>query len=324
MEDVHVVNAEEHEQIIKELTQTPEDCNMQLINKDLKMVDPFSPNLTLEQKEAILEECKANPMYFYDKVLGIKASRMTWDMIRTLQTYPKEAPGDHDGDMLRDGEPVSWKKLEEMTRNTPATYPPGDDQWKVGFLCEPGVAAAQPKHRTQSIEVQHKVMSINQLANQAHKAWHLTMQNCEVRDKVTAQEVVEIFNHILKNYDLGGYEVRLSSLTGAEESIWLSKPTFGYRRDDKSEWMPLDYVAAVTIPRTLFSAEEVRQMQAYATNLWKLTYQGLGVGCTNDQREDAFGRFVFEVYGTDRIRASIDGDAVNFRYLDRDGHWKVL
>lgn len=308
MEDVHVVNADEHEQIIKELTQSPEDGNMQLINKDLKMVDPFSPNLTLEQKEAILEECKVNPMYFYDKVLGIKASRMSWDVIRTLQTYPKEVPGDHDGDWLGAPNVVTAKEWRGQATDVirPGVFPPG-----MGSLYRDHYQLT-PK------------ISINQLANQAHKAWHLTMQDCDNRVGVTAQELTEIFNTILKTYDLGGYEVRLSGLTGAEESIWLGKPTFGYRRDDKSEWLPLDYVAAVTIPRTLFSEDEVQHMRERAVKLWNLSNDGQPITLTYAQREHSFGRLVIEVYGHERIRASVEGDAVKFSYHDRDGQWKVL
>jgi len=35
------------------------------INKALESLDPWNPNLTKEQKVAILEECKKNPWYFF-------------------------------------------------------------------------------------------------------------------------------------------------------------------------------------------------------------------------------------------------------------------
>ena len=36
-----------------------------LHNPSLENVDPFNPNLDLETKAAILQECKVNPRYFF-------------------------------------------------------------------------------------------------------------------------------------------------------------------------------------------------------------------------------------------------------------------
>lgn len=42
-----------------------------LINPDLRFVDPFAPDLTLEQKAAIMQECKINPWYFFREVARV-------------------------------------------------------------------------------------------------------------------------------------------------------------------------------------------------------------------------------------------------------------
>jgi hypothetical protein len=39
------------------------------VNPELADVDPFSPNLTTEQKAMILDECMINPVYFFELVV---------------------------------------------------------------------------------------------------------------------------------------------------------------------------------------------------------------------------------------------------------------
>jgi hypothetical protein len=91
---------------------------MELINKNVKALDPFSPNLTQEQKELILEEVRVNPEYFFTRILGAKAERYAWDAIRTLPQYPDKTPGDMDGDML------TWSEIEKKAIGTPPLFPP--------------------------------------------------------------------------------------------------------------------------------------------------------------------------------------------------------
>lgn len=47
---------------------------LNLKNEDLKDVDPYDPNLTQEQKQAILEECKVNPWYFFREIVRINTA----------------------------------------------------------------------------------------------------------------------------------------------------------------------------------------------------------------------------------------------------------
>jgi hypothetical protein len=308
MEDVHVVNAEEHEQIIKELTQTPEDGSMQLINKDLKMVDPFSPSLTLEQKEAILEECKANPMYFYDKVLGIKASRMTWDMIRTLQTYPKEElgyidvehvikpRGDHDGDWLKDG-----------------------------FVCEPGIATAQRRmgdfHREEIRDAVSPAFptSQNGMMREARFCWNMTCMHFVHVLAPSFETISKQFDNVTRERLPEGLSIRL-----VEHSKWPSEPHFEYRKHN-GDWLTLNYTPSVKVPTSgFYSIQEVADMADNAVKLWKKSQDTMSAHATDDQRVYEFGQHVSEAYGREMIRAVLTRGAVSFEYHDRDGQWKTL
>ena len=47
---------------------------LQLHNPLLQGVDPFDPNLSVEQMAMIAEECQINPFYFYREVIRIIAS----------------------------------------------------------------------------------------------------------------------------------------------------------------------------------------------------------------------------------------------------------
>jgi hypothetical protein len=48
--------------------QLASDMEVQPQNPALKGLDPYDPNLTVEQKLAILEECKINPDYYFGVV----------------------------------------------------------------------------------------------------------------------------------------------------------------------------------------------------------------------------------------------------------------
>lgn len=53
-----------YDSVVKEKADIPEA---------LVHLDPYDPNLTMEQKQLILEECRKNPLYFYKRVMKINS-----------------------------------------------------------------------------------------------------------------------------------------------------------------------------------------------------------------------------------------------------------
>lgn len=287
---------------------------MELVNKDIKMLDPFSPNLTLEQKEAILEECKVNPVYFYDRVLGIKASRMTWDVIRTLQNYPKEKPGDHDGDML------------------------GGD-----FICEPGIAIARkrglgedrryPRTEQKGVKAGNRNWSQNQLANMAGQAWNLTCKNFDHQEIVLTNDVViDTFATMIGQYPTGEHEVRLDSLCWNEQhsSIWKATPGFAYRKRGVGDWVKLDYTPSVKVPQafttaTLYGPMDPVELRKLAVTAWNiLVERNIGrFTVTEAMYEEQFRREIGLTVGSDRVKVEVRAGEPSFFYR-RNDQWIPL
>ncbi|QVW55213.1 hypothetical protein pEaSNUABM29_00173 [Erwinia phage pEa_SNUABM_29] len=48
-------------------------CHLALLNPELRMVDPFNPDLTLEQKAMVIAECAENPWYFFRECVRVPA-----------------------------------------------------------------------------------------------------------------------------------------------------------------------------------------------------------------------------------------------------------
>lgn len=309
MENVIVVNAEEHEQIIKELLQSPKESKMQLINKDLKMIDPFSPNLTLEQKEAILEECKVNPMYFYDRVLGIKASRMSWDVIRTLQTYPKSEPGDHGGDMLPysadNPHPESGKHYED-----------GSMRMADGRLMLPMADWGTPIDAT---TVNEEMPSfIDEWEKQAWTAWNLTLMHFAHTTSPGRASIEKRFYQEWEERAPEGVSAR---------PIWkdgqYSKVTFEFRRGN-GDWMtklpkPREHTPPVMIP-SIKAPLDPAALKTSAIIAWNEVVKAGGGNAmmTEAQLECLFDKEAGNNIGYNRVKVEVRGGEPSFFYRSKD------
>lgn len=223
---------------------------MEFVNKNVKMLDPFSPNLTLEQKEAILQECRVNPVYFYDRILGIKASRMDWDAIRTLPSYPESKLGDHDGDWLQDGfvcepgiaaalkpgmgelhrgdfvgdRPIDWEELDRRLKSKPPTFPPvtGNEEmpsksFEFALDFTPFVKAPLYEPLT-TVELRERAMT----------AWNTVVEKNRGNCMVT-EAIIEDQFHREIGLAVGGDRVKVK-VCGGEASFY-------YRRN--AQWIPL-------------------------------------------------------------------------------------
>lgn len=159
---------------------------MELVNKNVKMLDPFSQSLTQEQKELILEECKVNPQYFYESILGIKANRLTWEMIRSLQNYPKDDESFDISEFVQHSKdnphPEAGQHYEDgsMRMADGKRLMPIAEEWT--FISEGGIAAARKPgigdfYRDTFIASSHKPNFIDEWDKLAWDAWNLTLMH---------------------------------------------------------------------------------------------------------------------------------------------------
>jgi hypothetical protein len=299
---------------------------MELVNKNVKMLDPFSQSLTQEQKELILEECKVNPQYFFEQILGVKANRLTWELIRQMPNYPKDTPGDHDGDMLpysvENPHPEAGKHYEDGSMRMADGRRFGPIvEWPMQ-ISEPGIAiTCRPEPSAADIEIGNRNWTQNQLANKAAHAWNLTCKNFDHQeDGVTNEKVIEMFALMINQYDIDEHEMRLDSLVWNEQypSLWKATPGFAYRKIGIGDWLRLDYTPSVRVPSTAFGVEQMSttELRNHATLAWNEVVKSCGgkLLITESQLECIFDKELGNAIGFNRVKVKVEAGEPSFSY----------
>lgn len=314
---------------------------MELVNKNVKMLDPFSQSLTQEQKELILEECKVNPQYFFEQILGAKANRLTWELIRQMPNYPKDTPGDHDGDMLpysvENPHPEAGKHYEDgsMRMADGKLLMPMAEEWV--FFNEPGMTATRKPgigdfYRDTIIDDDRKVSwgdIVDSLCNPTLKwcetAWRVIVDAFPI---YTRDHLKQEFERVVRGCFV--YErarVRfISDVAVFEYNNWGRWTLYEGQDIPESSPQPRQFIPTpqVDIPsiKVPMTPEELKFA---AITAWNEVVKGHGNHSlvTEGQLECLFDREIIKAVGTSRVQVKVRAGEPSFSYKV-EGRWVPL